>query len=290
MSTGSIHHRWPQGGALALLVAVACKAPATTGPLDVAVPSTPAPSAPPVTPAEPPVTAHTLRALLGPDGVSLTAPSGRRVAVPRLGSGGQDLEGVARSARALKGEEAALVDAASVSVDAAPETAYGDFIALLDALRRDAKGNLFPSPSFALPQARVKVSTRGAGTTVTPGALAEAPSPADDAPVIVMSRSALRVDQGPELVHVRSLAELAASGLPRESKAAGVDDLYIVPLARALDDARKNRPSAPPEAILALDTGVPYAVIAEILYTLEQSGFTRVHLLVLQKATAAPSR
>jgi biopolymer transport protein ExbD len=80
-------------------------------------------------------------------------------------------------------------------------------------------------------------------------------------------------------------------GIEGKYKRSGPNDLYIVPLANALQSWRERDrqlrvatgkdPSAS-EAIIIADSATPYRLLVEVLFTLGQTEFARFHLMVLQ--------
>ncbi len=82
-------------------------------------------------------------------------------------------------------------------------------------------------------------------------------------------------------------------GVEGKYKRSGSTDLYIVPLANALQSWRERDrqvrvatgkdPSAS-EAIVIADAGTPFRLLTEVLFTLGQSEFAKFHLMVLQGA------
>ena len=85
----------------------------------------------------------------------------------------------------------------------------------------------------------------------------------------------------------------ATHGIEGKYKSSGPNDLYIVPLANALQSWRERDrqirvamgkdPSAS-EAIIIADAGTPYRLLVEVLFTLGQTEFAKFHLMVLQGA------
>lgn len=83
----------------------------------------------------------------------------------------------------------------------------------------------------------------------------------------------------------------ATHGVEGKYKRSGPTDLYIVPLANALQSWRERDrqvriatgkdPSAS-EAIIIADANTPYRMLVEVLFTLGQSEFAKFHLMVLQ--------
>ncbi len=85
----------------------------------------------------------------------------------------------------------------------------------------------------------------------------------------------------------------ATHGVEGKYKRSGPTDLYIVPLANALQSWRERDrqvrlatgkdPSAS-EAIIIADSNTPYRLLVEVLFTLGQSEFAKFHLMVLQSS------
>lgn len=85
----------------------------------------------------------------------------------------------------------------------------------------------------------------------------------------------------------------ATHGLEGKYKRSGPTDLYVVPLANALQSWRERDrqvrlatgkdPSAS-EAIIIADAKTPYRLLVEVLFTLGQSEFAKFHLMVLQSS------
>jgi len=108
---------------------------------------------------------------------------------------------------------------------------------------------------------------------------------------ILISRSQIVVDDN----SVCTVPTDATHGVEAKFKRSGPTDLYIVPLANALQGWRERDrqlrlatgkdPSAS-EAIVIADAGTPYRLLVEVLFTLGQSEFAKFHLMVLQ----APKR
>ncbi len=119
--------------------------------------------------------------------------------------------------------------------------------------------------------------------------------PSDQGVILVISKSAILLgEEGEPVVRLPSRDQLAQSGLDAQYKRSGPSDLYIVPLARRLENARKidkavrtakGQRSDSSEAIIIADATTPYRLLIEVLYTLGQSEFGKYHLLVMKKKT-----
>ena len=106
---------------------------------------------------------------------------------------------------------------------------------------------------------------------------------------VLISRSQIVVDDNT----VCAVPTDATHGVEAKYKRSGPTDLYIVPLANALQGWRERDrqvrlatgkdPSAS-EAIVIADSNTPYRLLVEVLFTLGQSEFAKFHLMVLQGA------
>jgi biopolymer transport protein ExbD len=106
---------------------------------------------------------------------------------------------------------------------------------------------------------------------------------------VVISKSNILVDDA-VVVPVPANSTLGIEG---KFKRSGPNDLYIVPLANALQSWRERDrqvrvatgkdPNAS-EAIIIADQNTPYRLLTEVLFTLGQTEFAKFHLMVLQGA------
>ena len=106
---------------------------------------------------------------------------------------------------------------------------------------------------------------------------------------VLISKSQIVVDDNT----VCAVPQDATHGVEAKYKRSGPTDLYIVPLANALQGWRERDrqvrlatgkdPSAS-EAIVIADTNTPYRLLVEVLFTLGQSEFAKFHLMVLQSS------
>jgi biopolymer transport protein ExbD len=85
----------------------------------------------------------------------------------------------------------------------------------------------------------------------------------------------------------------ATHGIEGKYKRGGPNDLYITPLANALQSWRERdkqiraatgKDTSASEAIIIADSGTPYRLLVEVLFTLGQTEFAKFHLMVLQGA------
>jgi len=115
--------------------------------------------------------------------------------------------------------------------------------------------------------------------------------PSEEGVVVIISKTQVLVGENPEpVVLLSSRDQLAQSGVDARYKRSGPNDLYIVPLANALQHARdtdkavraaKGLDPSSSEAIIVADATTPYRLLIEVLFTLGQSEFGKYHLMVL---------
>lgn len=117
--------------------------------------------------------------------------------------------------------------------------------------------------------------------------------PSDQGVILVVSKTAILLgEQGEPVLTLPSREQLASQGLDAKHKRSGPNDLYVVPLANALRNARKQDKAvraakgldtSTSEAIIIADASTPYRLLIEILYTLGQSEFGKYHLMVMRR-------
>ena len=104
---------------------------------------------------------------------------------------------------------------------------------------------------------------------------------------VLISRSSIIVDDNV----VAQVPADATHGVEGKYKRTGPTDLYIVPLANALQSWRERdrqvrlatgKDPSSSEAIIIADSNTPYRLLTEVLFTLGQSEFAKFHLMVLQ--------
>jgi biopolymer transport protein ExbD len=115
--------------------------------------------------------------------------------------------------------------------------------------------------------------------------------PAQEGTPIVISKTQILVGEDPHpVVVLPSRDSLAQSGIDAKYKRNGPNDMYVVPLANALQAARatdkqirqaKGLDPSSSEAIVIADNTTPYRLLIEVLYTLGQSEYGKYHLMVL---------
>ncbi|MCK6589865.1 MAG: biopolymer transporter ExbD [Polyangiaceae bacterium] len=115
--------------------------------------------------------------------------------------------------------------------------------------------------------------------------------PSQEGVVVVISKSQILVGEDPNpLVLLGPREQVAQQGVDAKYKRSGPTDLFIVPLANALQHARetdkairaaKGLDPSSSEAIVVADATTPYRLLIEVLFTLGQSEFGKYHLMVL---------
>ncbi len=107
---------------------------------------------------------------------------------------------------------------------------------------------------------------------------------------VLISKSSIIVDDN----IVATVPADATHGVEGKYKRTGPTDLYIVPLANALQSWRERdrqvrlatgKDPSSSEAIIIADANTPYRLLTEVLFTLGQSEFAKFHLMVLQSGT-----
>ncbi len=106
---------------------------------------------------------------------------------------------------------------------------------------------------------------------------------------VLVSKTSIIVDDNT----IATVPADATHGLEGKYKRSGPTDLYIVPLANALQSWRERdrqiriatgKDASSSEAIIIADANTPYRLLTEVLFTLGQSEFGKFHLMVLQGA------
>jgi biopolymer transport protein ExbD len=104
---------------------------------------------------------------------------------------------------------------------------------------------------------------------------------------VLLSKSSIVVDDAV----VCPVPADSTHGIEGKYKRSGPNDLYIVPLANALQSWRERdrqirvatgKDPSSSEAIIIADSGTPYRLLVEVLFTLGQTEFAKFHLMVLQ--------
>jgi biopolymer transport protein ExbD len=118
--------------------------------------------------------------------------------------------------------------------------------------------------------------------------------PAQEGTSVLISKTQILVgDDTHPVVLLPGRDSLAQSGIDAKYKRNGPNDLYIVPLANALQSARqtdklirqaKGIDASSSEAIVIADSTTPYRLLIEVLFTLGQSEYAKYHLMVLSGA------
>ncbi|HMJ52978.1 MAG TPA: biopolymer transporter ExbD [Polyangiaceae bacterium] len=168
----------------------------------------------------------------------------------------------------------------------APEVNYLNITAMLDMMTIILvfllKG--MSSSSASIPQSKDMTLPTSIVTT----------EPAQEGTSVLISKTQILVGEDPHpVVLLPGRDSLAQSGIDAKYKRSGPNDLYIVPLANALQAARqtdklirqaKGIDASSSEAIVIADTTTPYRLLIEVLFTLGQSEYAKYHLMVLSGA------
>ena len=117
--------------------------------------------------------------------------------------------------------------------------------------------------------------------------------PSDQGIKLVVSKSAILLgEEGRPILTLPSREILAQQGIDARHKRSGPNDLFIVPLANRLENARRvdkkireamGKDASTSEAIIVADADTPYRLFIEVLFTLGQSEFGKYHLLVMKE-------
>jgi biopolymer transport protein ExbD len=110
---------------------------------------------------------------------------------------------------------------------------------------------------------------------------------------VIISKSQIVVDDHA----VVPVPALPATAIEAKYKRNGPGDLYIVPLANALQSWRERdkqvrlatgKDASTSEAIIIADAQTPYRILIEVLFTLGETEFGKFHMMVLQGSTGKP--
>jgi biopolymer transport protein ExbD len=168
----------------------------------------------------------------------------------------------------------------------APEVNYLNITAMLDMMTIILvfllKG--MASSSASIPQSKDMTLPTSIITT----------EPSSDGTSVLISKTQILVGEDTHpVVMLPGRDSLAQSGIDAKYKRNGPNDLYIVPLANALQSARqtdklirqaKGLDASSSEAIVIADNTTPYRLLIEVLFTLGQSEYAKYHLMVLTGA------
>src|SRR5690606_32789281 len=114
--------------------------------------------------------------------------------------------------------------------------------------------------------------------------------PSQEGVHVTISKSQILVGNSPVLP-LPGRQSLVQAGVGARHKQGGPNDLYIVPLGNALQEARrvdkaikqaKGEDASMSEAVIIADETTPWRLFIEVLFTLGQSEFGRYHLMVMQ--------
>lgn len=113
--------------------------------------------------------------------------------------------------------------------------------------------------------------------------------PSQEGVAVVVSKTSIIVDDQV----VATVPADATHGVEGKYKRSGATDLYVVPLANALQNWRERdrqvrlatgQDPSSSEAIIIADANTPYRLLTEVLFTLGQTEFAKFHLMVMQSS------
>jgi biopolymer transport protein ExbD len=115
--------------------------------------------------------------------------------------------------------------------------------------------------------------------------------PAEEGVLIIVSKTQILVgEDSTPVVKLPPREQLGVSGVDAKYKRGGANDMFIVPLGNALQNARdidkavrgaKGLNPNSSEAMVVIDKTTPYRLLIEVLFTLGQSEFGKYHLMVM---------
>jgi biopolymer transport protein ExbD len=114
--------------------------------------------------------------------------------------------------------------------------------------------------------------------------------PTQEGVKVTISKTQILVGDN-QVVKLPGRQSLAQTGVEARYKRNGPNDLYIVPLGNALQEARKTDKivrqakgldASFSEAVIIADETTPYRLFIEALFTLGQNEFGKYHLMVMQ--------
>ena len=119
-------------------------------------------------------------------------------------------------------------------------------------------------------------------------------NPKEEGVSIMITKTQILVgDNANPVVMLPTREALAQNGVDAQYKRNGPNDLYIVPLANALQSVREIDKSVrkakglddKSEAVIICDEDTPYRLLVEVLFTLGQAEFGKFHLMALVTST-----
>lgn len=114
--------------------------------------------------------------------------------------------------------------------------------------------------------------------------------PSQEGVRVTISKSQILVGEN-AVLQLPGRQSLVQAGVGARHKQGGPNDLYIVPLGSALQEARKidkavrqakGEDASMSEAVIIADQTTPWRLLIEVLFTLGQSEYGRYHLMVMQ--------
>jgi biopolymer transport protein ExbD len=119
--------------------------------------------------------------------------------------------------------------------------------------------------------------------------------PSQEGVRVTISKSQILVGDN-RVLQLPGRESLVQAGVGGRHKQGGPNDLYIVPLGSALQEARKidkavqqakGKDASMSEAVIIADETTPWRLLIEVLFTLGQSEFGRYHLMVMQSKSGS---
>ncbi len=119
--------------------------------------------------------------------------------------------------------------------------------------------------------------------------------PSQEGVRVTISKSQILVGES-AVLQLPGRQSLVQAGVGARHKQGGPNDLYIVPLGSALQEARKidkavqqakGKDFSMSEAVIIADQTTPWRLLIEVLFTLGQSEYGRYHLMVMQTKTGS---
>lgn len=119
--------------------------------------------------------------------------------------------------------------------------------------------------------------------------------PSQEGVRVTISKSQILVGDN-RVLQLPGRESLVQAGVGGRHKQGGPNDLYIVPLGSALQEARKidkavqqakGKDASMSEAVIIADETTPWRLLIEVLFTLGQNEFGRYHLMVMQSKSGS---
>lgn len=114
--------------------------------------------------------------------------------------------------------------------------------------------------------------------------------PSQEGVMVTVTKTQILVGDA-AVLSLPSRESMVQTGVGASNKRNGSNDLYVVPLGNALQEARKTNKlirqkrgldATSSEAIIIADKSTPYRLLIEVLFTLGQTEYGKYHMMVLQ--------